>query len=1318
LWVLEHNRQCDELFSSHPTWDDNRLYHEARKRVIALLQHITYSEYVPALIGKPLTSYSGYSPSVDSSVAAEFAVAAYRYGHSGINSAYWTVRKDGTPHPSGTILLRDSYFNPTYLDTCTIGDIVRGMIYQPESAIDLAMVDDARLFLEGVRLDLAAIDIVRGRDFGVPTYASARWGLGLGRPRSFNDITSDTRAAQLLSSVYSMDIDKVDLWVGGLAEQSLPNGLVGPTFAAIIQQQFENTRDGDRFWYENTDNIGSDGSPYISSALLAEVRKTKYSDIIKRNLGPEGIPPSVFRVPKGVSLAVGAGGETSIPGGAASPTAQPPLPSPQPADTSTAASNASTTSNSSAASSIRSATAGPIKISWLPPTQSENAITLTLEFDGTGWFSMGIGSGMADADIWMMRHTNGLGEIVDTSSSGYVMPSQDGSQDLTLIESKEEGGKTTITFSRALDTGDGDDKVINRGATDTPVIFAWSKTSDAYGFHAQDFTMGQLDLFTSAAEAGDGGFASLEGDNSAYLQAFGYHGLSMFLVWGVFVPSAIFTVRFGKTARMWLAYHRWASMLAATITFPAAGSAIITVGTATQRAHAYVGISLTLTMLVQIVTGSIVRHWMKEKATPPMVYFVNTKRFHKSFGWCLLTLGLVQCYLGVSMLLPNLVNQYWVFVCCICGMFAACILYSEFLISTTDINDVKRKAQAAMQTTSAAMTVSEVRRRLREGAKWVILDGGVFDVGNFMKSHPGGAYFLARVIGTDISSLFYGHEAPDKVVSAHKHSVRAYAILQKNLVGVLLRDEDDPTRSWVDLGPSIDKGPDKWTLVSKRAVTGSMDPTWRLEFSAPRANGIPADQWTISSMGRHMMVILPAPSPGEQGLLASCLRTARLVPSPDPTLLNPWHNAARCYSIVRQDAKSNMIMYIKSYRNGLVSPRVCEIPVGGSCQMEGPHGLGMLEHDASGVVYAIAQGTCMSPFFDLITHMAARNRVVKAVQIMSPRAGLEESEENLSDISSAWGAHSVQQEATPRGLSTKFSESSRDKITNVEVKPSTAYLLSRNKHQARVVPVSGPLKPHKESNLAPVEDQSENSIDSKEETIEFAAVEEVDDMGVEAVGLGQNQTTTSTDSKAPPSRNQAMDSANPSLSVAIPIGQANGSFRPLSSASNGRTPGPMSAMSTGSRRPTGLIQRKAVEIQSSAISEEDNNTTTAVDTGYVQYQHERMKQVKERSRSKPLKLVLLGVFRDTADVFEYDWLQRMSSECQNVEIHLRVKTNSLGGKLPPMFIQDALTPKLITNLRPRSDLHSVIICGNHSFKESMASMLKKTGIPRTRLTLL
>lgn len=82
IWLREHNRIAKALSEMNEQWDDETLYQEARKIVIAEVQHITYDEWIPEVLGKryfnKIQSYHEYNENVNPSVSNSFATAALR----------------------------------------------------------------------------------------------------------------------------------------------------------------------------------------------------------------------------------------------------------------------------------------------------------------------------------------------------------------------------------------------------------------------------------------------------------------------------------------------------------------------------------------------------------------------------------------------------------------------------------------------------------------------------------------------------------------------------------------------------------------------------------------------------------------------------------------------------------------------------------------------------------------------------------------------------------------------------------------------------------------------------------------------------------------------------------------------------------------------------------------------------------------------------------------------------------------------------------------------------------------------------------------
>ncbi|XP_064614042.1 peroxidasin-like [Liolophura sinensis] len=268
MWVREHNRIATKLATINPHWNDETVFQETRRIVVAMIQHITYSEYLPAVLGPELMGkyelgvlpngrYREYDPRVNPGLANAFATAAMRFGHSMLRTTFSMIDRQRKRNGDTPVDLKDSFFRPqTYLTN--ENPFVRGMALDSSKMCDRvvsgSVINNLYETEPGNGADLAASNIQRGRDHGLPEYAQWRRHFGLSVPTRFDKSLagfSDINAAdvEILSTLYRSPSD-VDLFTGGVSEDPVQQGAVGPLFGDIIGQQFKTLKMGDRFWYE------------------------------------------------------------------------------------------------------------------------------------------------------------------------------------------------------------------------------------------------------------------------------------------------------------------------------------------------------------------------------------------------------------------------------------------------------------------------------------------------------------------------------------------------------------------------------------------------------------------------------------------------------------------------------------------------------------------------------------------------------------------------------------------------------------------------------------------------------------------------------------------------------------------------------------------------------------------------------------------------------------------------------------------------------------------------------------------------------------
>ncbi|KAL8579057.1 hypothetical protein ACOMHN_035996 [Nucella lapillus] len=273
MFLRYHNHIAGELARVHPDYDEDTLFQEARKIVIAVLQRITLREYMPLLLKRSKISdrllYANwtYDKRCDPTLYNVIPTAAHRYGHSMVPD-FVTVHCD-------KVALKDIFLRPnavlTSLDTVvkhaaieralTVDHLIspgmvnhllvsakdpeKDVLHNEPCVIFSGMVNHLLVSAKERGKDVLSINIQRGRDHGLPAYSHWR---ALCHLPAFTNFSHFRYLGNRFKAVYDR-VDDVDLYSAALVEKRV--GMLGPTFICLLTKQFEKLRFCDRFWWEN-----------------------------------------------------------------------------------------------------------------------------------------------------------------------------------------------------------------------------------------------------------------------------------------------------------------------------------------------------------------------------------------------------------------------------------------------------------------------------------------------------------------------------------------------------------------------------------------------------------------------------------------------------------------------------------------------------------------------------------------------------------------------------------------------------------------------------------------------------------------------------------------------------------------------------------------------------------------------------------------------------------------------------------------------------------------------------------------------------------
>jgi hypothetical protein len=282
LFMREHNAVCDVLHAAYPAWSDDQIFDKARLVVAALQAKIHTVEWTTAILAHPVLRIgmrvnwfglaeervhrligrvsgseilSGIPGSATDHHAAPYSiteefVAVYRM-HPLVPDEV-DVRSTADPHRVERLPFLDlaGLRSRGVVERVGVSDLLYSLGTAHPGAVTLH--NHPRFMqrfrrADGTEIDLAAVDILRSRERGVPRYNAFRRLLSLPEARSFEDLTKDPATAAELAAVYD-SVDDVDLTVGLHAEPPPAGFGFGDTAFRIFILMASRRLKSDRFF--------------------------------------------------------------------------------------------------------------------------------------------------------------------------------------------------------------------------------------------------------------------------------------------------------------------------------------------------------------------------------------------------------------------------------------------------------------------------------------------------------------------------------------------------------------------------------------------------------------------------------------------------------------------------------------------------------------------------------------------------------------------------------------------------------------------------------------------------------------------------------------------------------------------------------------------------------------------------------------------------------------------------------------------------------------------------------------------------------------
>lgn len=327
LFANEHNAIADALKANYPEWDEQRLFQTARLINTALIAKIFLTEMGPPRAQNPvilmqllsnwygvvnaftqvqhhgfessfapgwekiffgtpiLTGFAGGNRQLHgiSFAMTEEWAQVYRY-HSLLPDALEVI--DSAAHVVKTISLEKTREEKSYeiMKEYSPAQVLRMFGHQRGGSVEL---NNTPKFLQELdmpivgRVDIAALDIVRERERGIPRFNQFRKNLGLPAYKNFYELTQNNETAEKISKFYNGNIDRLDTTIGLLAEPHIDGFELGETTTQILSLLAWRRLQADRFFTTdfNAKTYSEVGINWVNHTTLKSIIQRHFPEL-------------------------------------------------------------------------------------------------------------------------------------------------------------------------------------------------------------------------------------------------------------------------------------------------------------------------------------------------------------------------------------------------------------------------------------------------------------------------------------------------------------------------------------------------------------------------------------------------------------------------------------------------------------------------------------------------------------------------------------------------------------------------------------------------------------------------------------------------------------------------------------------------------------------------------------------------------------------------------------------------------------------------------------------------------------------------------